>query len=167
MSDGLDSDYAAQWARQRWPRHPLILYHAHLEQMDWPDTPAHLEMRAAALGSRRLVICQAVYEQSGTTTPSGCQGTTLRRIQIVRDGANYNGPANDDDPTVILTLLDFARRARNGQLPTRHYRWCTSYFRTRLFDSWARTRRARLGEQSVLLSGERWAESAQRSQVLP
>jgi hypothetical protein len=167
VSGGLDSDYAALWARQRWPNHPLILWHAHLEQMDWPDTPAHLELLAAALGNCRLVICQAVYELNGTTTPGGCQGTTLRRVQLVRDGESYNGPASDDDPAVMLTLLDFARRARSGQPPTRAHRWCTSYFKTRLFDSWARANRAVLGEQSVLLSGERWAESEQRSQVLP
>jgi hypothetical protein len=88
-------------------------------------------------------------------------------VQIVRDGDASAGPANDADPQAIRTLLDFARKARNGQPPTRAQRWCTSYFKTRLFDTWARANRSMLGEQSVLLSGERWAESEQRSHVLP
>ncbi|HJZ50132.1 MAG TPA: hypothetical protein VKE41_23330, partial [Roseiflexaceae bacterium] len=152
VSGGLDSDYAALWARHRWPTHPMILWHAHLEQMDWPDTPAHLEQLDAALGNCRLSICQAVYALNGATTPSGCNGTTLRRVQLVRDGDVAHGVATDDDPAAIVTLLDFARKARNGQPPTRANRWCTSYFKTRLFDSWARQNRARLGERSVLLS---------------
>ena len=167
VSGGLDSDYAALWARQRWPSHPIILWHAHLEQMDWPDTPAHLEMLAAALGNCRLIICQAVYELNGTTTPSGCNGTTLRRVHLVRDGGTGTGPATDEDPAAVLTLLDFARKARNGQPPTNKIRYCTDYFKIRLFNTWARTQRALLGDRSVLLSGERWAESEQRSHVLP
>jgi len=167
VSGGLDSDYAALWARRRWPTHPLILWHAHLEAMDWPDTPAHLDMLAAALGNCHLIICQAVYELNGRTTPSGCSGTTLRRMQLVRDGDMYSGSASDADPAAIRTLLEFARKARQGQPPTRTHRWCTSYFKTRLFDTWARANRGMLGEQSVLLSGERWAESEQRSHVLP
>ena len=167
VSGGLDSDYAALWARQRWPKHPLILWHAHLEAMDWPDTPAHLDMLAAALGDCRLIICQAVYELNGTTTPSGCNGTTLRRVQIVRDGADDYGAATDTDPAAIRTLLDFARKARNGQPPTKKIRYCTDYFKIRLFNTWARANRRMLGERSVLLSGERWAESEQRSHVLP
>jgi hypothetical protein len=153
VSGGLDSDYAALWARQRWPKHPLILWHAHLEAMDWPDTPAHLDMLAAALGNCRLISCQAVYELNGTTTPSGCNGTTLRRMQIVRDGVNEYGAATDTDPAAIRTLLDFARKARNGQPPTKKIRYCTDYFKIRLFNTWARAHRHMLGERSVLLSG--------------
>jgi hypothetical protein len=167
VSGGLDSDYAALWARRRWPKQQIFLWHAQLEQMDWPDTLAHLELLAAALGDCRLVICQAVYELNGTTTPRGCNGTTLRRVQLVRDGDTDHGVAADDDGAAILTLLDFARKARNGQPPTRAHRWCTSYFKARVFDTWARANRAMLGERSVLLSGERWAESEQRSHVLP
>src|SRR5262249_20324627 len=116
-------------------------------------------------GDCRLMICQAVYELNGTTTPSGCNGTTLRRVQIVRDGDASASPANDTDPQAIRTLLEFARKARQDQPPTRAQRWFTSYFKTRLFDTWARANRSMLGEQSVLLSGERRAESEQRSHV--
>lgn len=167
VSGGLDSDYAAVWARRRWPDHPLILWHAHLAAMDWPDTPAHLDMLATTLGNCRLVICQGVYELNGDTTPAGCNGTSLRRIHLIRDGDIQGEAATDDDPRAILTLLDFARKARRGQPPTRAQRWCTSYFKTRIFDTWARANRAALGERSVLLSGERWAESEQRSRVRP
>jgi hypothetical protein len=167
VSGGLDSDYAALWARRRWPKHPLILWHAHLEAMDWPDTPAHLDMLAAALGNCHLIICQAVYALNGRTTPSGCNGTTLRRVQIVRDGADEYGAATDADPAAIRTLLDFARKARNGQPPTKKIRYCTDYFKIRLFNTWARANRHMLGERSVVLSGERWAESEQRSHILP
>ena len=62
-------------------------------------------MLATALGNCRPIICQAVYELNGTTTPSGCNGTTLRRVQIVRDGVNEYGTATDKDPAAIHTLL--------------------------------------------------------------
>lgn len=117
------------------------------------------------LGNCRLIACQAVYELNGTSTPSGCHGTSLRRCHIVQDGDAWYGPATDDDPAAILTLLDFAVKARKGQPPTRSNRWCTSYFKTRLFDTWARHRRVMLGDRAVLLSGERWAESEQRSRL--
>jgi hypothetical protein len=165
VSGGLDSDYAALWARQQWPEAQIILWHAYLPLMDWDETLDHLHTLAATLGNCRLVVCQAVYELNGTSTPSGCNGTSLRRCHIVRDGDRWYGDAPDDDPAAMLTLLDFAVKARNGQPPTRSNRWCTSYFKTRLFDTWARQHRAMLGDQAVLLSGERWAESEQRSQV--
>jgi hypothetical protein len=165
VSGGLDSDYAALWAQRRWPSAPIILWHAYLSLMDWDETLDHLRMLATALGTCRLVVCQAVYELNGTTTPTGCNGTTLRRCHIVQDGDDWYGPATDDDPAAILTLLDFARRARNGQPPTRKIRYCTDYFKIRLFNTWARSQRAQLGERAVLLSGERWAESTQRSHL--
>jgi hypothetical protein len=135
--------------------------------MDWDETLDHLRMLATTLGHCRLVVCQALYELNGTTTPTGCNGTTLRRCHIVQDGDDWYGPATDDDSTAILTLLDFARRARNGQPPTRKIRYCTDYFKIRLFNTWARMNRTQLGQHAVLLSGERWAESSQRSHLPP
>jgi len=163
VSGGLDSDYAALWTRQRWPESPIILWHAYLALMDWDETLDHLRMLSTALGNCRLLICQAVYELNGAITPSGCNGTTLRLCHIVQDGDQWYGPATDDDPAALLTLLEFARRARNGQPPTRKIRYCTDYFKIRLFNAWARQNRTMLGERAVLLSGERWAESTQRS----
>jgi hypothetical protein len=165
VSGGLDSDYAALWARKRWPNATIILWHAYLALMDWDETLDHLRMLAATLGNCRLVINQAVYELNGTITPSGCNGTTLRRCHTVQDGDAWYGPATDDDTAAILTLLDFARRARNGQPPTRKIRYCTDYFKIRLFNAWVRMNRSVLGDRAVLLSGERWAESAQRSKL--
>src|SRR5262249_6450355 len=112
-----------------------------------------------------LTVCQAVYQLNGTLTPSGYNGTTLRRCHIVHDGDAWHGPATDDDPAAILTLLEFARRARNGQPPTKNVRYCTDYFKIRLFNVWARMNRTLLGERAVLLSGERCADSAQRSRL--
>ncbi len=167
VSGGLDSDYAALWARQRWPNAPIILWHAYLVLMDWDETLDHLRLLATALGNCHLLVCQAVYELNGTTTPTGCNGTTLRRCHIMQDGETWYGPAADDDPAAILTLLEFARRARNGQPPTKKIRYCTDYFKIRLFNAWARQHRTQLGECAVLLSGERWAESTQRSHLPP
>lgn len=166
VSGGLDSDYAALWARRRWPKTRLILWHAHLAGMDWDETPQHLRMLAIALGNCRLVIAQAVYALTGDKTPTGCNATTLRRVHIVEDNGKVYGPATDNDPDAIHGLLDFARRARLGQPPTNKLRYCTDYFKTRLFNSWARERRAELGVRSVLLSGERWAESSKRAKVV-
>jgi hypothetical protein len=167
VSGGLDSDYAALWARRRWPNATIILWHAFIYLMDWDETLDHLRVLAATLGNCRLVICQAVYALNGTRTPTGCNGTTLRRCHTVGDGEAWFGPAIDDDPQVLLALLDFAQRARNGQPPTKKIRYCTDYFKIRLFNVWARMQRRTLGEQAVLLSGERWAESTQRSRLMP
>jgi hypothetical protein len=165
VSGGLDSDYAALWARRRWPHVPLILWHAHLALMDWHETREHLEQLAATLGSCRLVICQAVYALTGTRTPTGCNGTTLRRCHVVAEHGVWHGPARDDDPAVLANLVDFALRARNGQPPTAKIRYCTDYYKIRLFNTWARERRAELGPRAILLTGERWAESPQRARL--
>ncbi|GAB4200636.1 MAG: hypothetical protein OHK0022_21900 [Roseiflexaceae bacterium] len=166
-SGGLDSDYAALWARRRWSDVPLVLWHAHLPLMDWEETLPHLRALATTLGKCRLVAVQAVYALTGERTPTGCAATTLRHCHIVEDGDRWFGPAQDDDPDVLLTLLDFAQRARQGQPPTTRRRWCTSYFKVRLFDTWARERRVKLGDRPLLLSGERWPESPARAQLPP
>ncbi|HEU4325501.1 MAG TPA: hypothetical protein VFS21_20315 [Roseiflexaceae bacterium] len=165
VSGGLDSDYAALWARQRWPDRQLILWHAYLPLMDWDQTLDHLRQLARVLGNCRLVVAQAVYALTGEQTPTGCNSTALRRCHIVQDGEAWFGPAQDDDPAAILTLLDFAQKARLGQPPTTKNRWCTAYFKVQLFNSWARERRAELGERALLLSGERWAESPNRAKL--
>jgi len=118
VSGGLDSAACAIWARQRWPDRSLILWHAHLAEMDWPHTDAQLRDMAAPLGNCRLISVQAIYALNGEITSSGANGTTLRRLHTVRDGDQWCGPAQDDDPAAILTLLDFAWKARNGQPPT-------------------------------------------------
>lgn len=166
VSGGLDSVACAIWARQRWPDRALILWHAHLAAMDWPHTDAHLTDLAARLGNCRLVSVQAVYALDGTITPSGANGTTLAGLHIVRDGATWYGPATPDAyPGAILTLLDFARLARNGQPPTSRIRWCTSYFKKAVCDRWLRANRAMLGAQPIVLTGERHAESAGRARL--
>ena len=85
ISGGLDSDYAALWARQRWPNAIIILWHALLVLMGWDETIDHLRMLAATLSNCHIIICQAVYELNGTITPTGCNGTSLRRCHTVRD----------------------------------------------------------------------------------
>ena len=165
VSGGLDSVAAALWARTRWPDRPLILWHAHLAEMDWQHTDDQLRGLAEHLGNCRMISVQAVYALNGEITPSGANGTTFRRLHIVRDGEAWYGPARDDDPNAILTLLDFARKARNGQPPTSKLRWCTSYFKARACDVWLRENRDMLGDQPVLLSGERHAESPGRSKL--
>src|SRR5262245_59577826 len=150
VSGGLDSDYAALWARRKWPNTRIILWHAYLVLMEWDETLDHLRILAATLGNCHLTVCQAVYELNGTLTPSGYNGTTLRRCHIVQDGDAWYGPAADDDPAVVLTLLEFARRARNGRPPTKNIRYCTDYFKIRLFNVWARMNRTLLGERAVL-----------------
>jgi hypothetical protein len=167
VSGGLDSDFAALWARQRWPNAQLVLWHAYLPLMDWHETLDHLRSLADVLGNCRLVVAQAVYALTGEQTPTGCNSTVLRRCHLVADGDAWFGPAADDDESAILTLLDFATKARHGQPPTTKHRWCTSYFKTQLFNTWARERRDELGARSLLLSGERWAESPGRATLPP
>lgn len=166
VSGGLDSDYVALWARLRWPDKQIILWHAHMQGMDWPDTQAHLEQLACVLGNCRVVIVQALYALDGTTTPGGYNGTTMLPLHIIRDGA-FHQPAitASEDPNVLITLVDFAKKARLGWPPSTANRYCTSYFKSQAFNKWARERRTELGPRAVLLSGERWAESDARSNV--
>jgi len=90
---------------------------------------------------------------------------TLRRLHTVRDGDRWFGPAQDDDSSVILTPLDFAKKARNGQPPASNIRWCTGYFKGAVCDRWLREHKATLGDRAVLLTGERHTESPGRSRL--
>jgi hypothetical protein len=106
VSGGIDSSGVAIWARRRWPALPIILLHNHLEQFDWPQTDTIIGALAERLGNCRRVTIQAVYELNGTITPTGANGTTLRRVHIVRDGEIWYGPARDDDAAAIPALMD-------------------------------------------------------------
>ena len=158
VSGGIDSDAAALWARRRWPTRPLVLWHAHLDTMDWPHTSNHLDTLAATLGNARRMTRQAVYERTGALTPTGHAATRLRRSHDV----DRDGPATDDDPTAIPTVVSLAM-ARSGMPPTSSNRWCTSYFKASLCDHDLRAAREQLGARPILISGERRAESPGRS----
>ena len=158
VSGGVDSDAAALWARRRWPTHPLILWHAHLDQMDWPQTSDHLDTLAATLGTAHRMTRQAVYELTGARTPTGHAATRLRRSHDV----DRYGPATDHDSNAIPTLLALAM-ARSGMPPTSSNRWCTSYFKASLCDHDLRAARDHVGPRPILISGERRAESPGRS----
>lgn len=161
VSGGVDSAACAVWARKRWPHARLILWHAYLAEMDWPQTPENLRQTAEALGNCELVELQAVHELTGEPTPTGYRATRLRRIHDV----TRNGPARDDDPNALLTIQAFWEYARLGMPPTLGTRWCTDYFKQTLFEAWCRRNRVALGRTAVLLSGERWAESDNRARV--
>lgn len=161
VSGGLDSDRTALLLRERYPDRRLILWHAFLDRMDWPETSGHLDRLAKFLGNVERVTVQSVFELTGGTTPTGFQSTRLRRIQ---DVTNF-GPATDNDPAAITNLLDFAELARNGMPPTKKLRYCTAYFKTGLFDAWLIRNRVRLGERCLIATGERWAESPDRSKL--
>jgi hypothetical protein len=164
VSGGVDSDASAIWARQRWPQHPIILWHSLLAGMDWEETEEHLDLLCERLGNSKRITVQAVYELiPGQTTPTGFPSTSLRRVHDVTQYSH----ATDDDPLAITNLLDFTLRARNGMPPTSKLRYCTSYFKGQVFDAWGRANRQLLGERAVLLSGERWAESKGRSELSP
>lgn len=161
VSGGLDSDQTALALRQAYPENRIILWHARLDKMDWPETEDHLDRLAEVIGNAERVTVQAVYELTGGQTPTGYNSTKLRRVHDV----SALGPATDDDPNAITNLLDFAERARNGMPPTKKVRYCTSYFKTAVFDSWLVRNRDRLGPRTVIGSGERWAESTDRSRL--
>ena len=161
-SGGNDSHAAVLWARWRWPETPIIIWHALLDEMDWEQTPAALDALANRVGGRRVTV-QAVYRRTGNLTPTGNHGVTLAAIHDV----DALGPATAAQyPDGIRTLLDFAMAARNGQPPTARIRWCTHYFKIALFDAWARRNRHLLGDQPVLITGERWRESPGRERRL-
>ena len=161
VSGGIDSDAAAIWARQRWPHLPLVLWHAYLAEMDWPQTQDHLEHLAIALGNCRLMIRQAVYERSGGITPGGHASLRLRRSHDV----DKFGPATDSDSAAVKTLWDLVA-ARSNMPPTSGIRYCTKYLKGQLCDHDLRSHRNELGNRPILLSGERWAESSKRADVL-
>ena len=157
ISGGNDSVATAVWARQRWPASHIVLWHAFLTA-DWPQTDALIDDVAVCIGNASRVTLQAVYALDGSTTPGGFRGTHLKRVQDV----GRAGPAVAA-PDEIVTLLDFARLARNGLPPTAKLRYCTDYFKRRLCNWWLQEHRRWLGPRAVLLSGERRAESSGRS----
>lgn len=161
VSGGLDSDLAALRMREAYPDRRIILWHALLAGMDWPETQSHLDQLAEHIGNTDRVTVQAVYELTGGKTPTGFHSTRLRRIQDV----TADGPATDNDPAAITGLLDFAARARNGMPPTKKLRYCTAYFKTQLFNAWLVRNRTHLGQRAVLATGERHAESHDRARL--
>jgi 3'-phosphoadenosine 5'-phosphosulfate sulfotransferase (PAPS reductase)/FAD synthetase len=165
VSGGLDSTALALEARRRWPTLPIILWHAWLEGHDWPHTWEQIGRLQRHIGNARRVAAQVVYELDGSITPSGCNGTHLRRIHTVADDDLWFGPALDDDPAAITTLLDLSIKARKGQPPTKRLRYCTDYFKGRCCDRWINEHLAALGPRPILLTGERWAESDNRAHL--
>jgi 3'-phosphoadenosine 5'-phosphosulfate sulfotransferase (PAPS reductase)/FAD synthetase len=161
VSGGCDSDATAIRMRQLFPSKRIILWHALLHGMDWLETDHHLDVLADTIGNAERVTVQAVHELTGKRTPTGYNSTRFRRVHDV----TANGPATDDDQNAITTLLQFAERARNGMPPTKSIRYCTSYFKTMLFDAWLCRNRGKLGPRAVLASGERWAESSDRAKI--
>lgn len=161
-SGGNDSSAAVLYARWRWPDVPIIIWHAHLAEMDWEQTPTQLDALAERVGGQRVTV-QVIYKLSGTRTPTDNNGVEFMALHDV----DKDGPATAEQyPDGIRTLLDFAVQARNGQPPTRRIRWCTRFFKAAAFDFWARRHRAELGPNPVLVTGERTAESAERAQRL-
>lgn len=159
-SGGLDSDYVALWVRRMWPNYHMILLHFIVPGMDWSTTANHLQTVAGIIGNCTIVTLQAVHELTGAQTRSGMNSTRLRRVHDFADG-----PITDDDDAVIKDLLDFTRRARLNNPPTKSIRFCTRYYKSLTSDAWCRQNRKVLGDRAILFSGERWAESTDRSDL--
>ncbi len=157
-SGGLDSDATALWVRKTWPEHRIIMLYFGLPCADWATTPAHLEEFADTIGNCTIYNLQAVHELTGAQTPTGMNSTRLRRVHDFADG-----PITDNDPAVITSLLDFTRRARLNNPPTKAIRWCTKFFKSLTSDAWCRQHRALLGDRAILFTGERHAESDDRA----
>lgn len=160
VSGGLDSDGTALWVRQMWPHHHIILLYMIVPEMDWSTTPAHLQELMDTIGNCTLYKLQAVHELTGEKTPTGMNSTRLRRVHDFADG-----PITDNDPAVITSLLDFTRRARLNNPPTKSIRFCTKFYKSLTSDSWCRQHRTLLGERAMLFTGERWAESDDRAEL--
>ncbi len=143
-----------------WPEHPIIILYFVLPGMDWSTTPAHVEELVNTIGNCTVYKLQAVHELTGEQTPTGMNSTRLRRVHDFADG-----PITDNDPAVITSLLDFTRRARLNNPPTKSIRWCTKFFKSLTSDSWCRQHRELLGERGILFTGERWSESDDRAEL--
>ena len=167
VSGGIDSAATALWARRQYPNAPITVFHNFLEGMDWPHTDATIMRLAEHINAERVVYAQAVYALTGEKTPAGCNATELRRLHIVRDGQQWHGAAVAQDDSEMLTLLDFAQRARLGQPPTKKIRYCTSYQKSSPANRWLQMNKHLLGPNALILSGERAAESPGRSLLVP
>jgi 3'-phosphoadenosine 5'-phosphosulfate sulfotransferase (PAPS reductase)/FAD synthetase len=162
LSGGNDGFAAALVARARWPAVRFIAWHAHIAVLDWRQTREVFLRQAEALDAEP-VIHQAVYQLTGEQTATGMHKTRLFAIHDVLACGEATREEYGED--AILNLLEFGTRARRGNAPTSRLRWCTAYGKTALFNAYVRRNRADLGEQAVLISGERWAESDSRAKV--
>lgn len=162
LSGGNDGFSAALRARAMWPNARFIAWHAHIAVMDWHETREVFLRQADALDAEPVVL-QAVYKLNGEITPTGMNGTTLVAIHDVLGHGEATTEEYGED--AILNILEFAKRARKGWPPSSKIRYCTRFFKGSTYARWARQNRANLGERSALISGERWAESASRSEV--
>ena len=167
VSGGIDSAATALWARRQYPNAPITVFHNFLAGMDWPHTDSTIMHLAEHINAQHVIYAQAVYALTGEKTPSGCNATTLRRLHIARDDQQWHGAAVAQDESEMLTLLDFAQRARNGQPPTKKIRYCTSYQKASPTNRWLQENKEALGTSAIILSGERAAESPGRSMLVP
>jgi 3'-phosphoadenosine 5'-phosphosulfate sulfotransferase (PAPS reductase)/FAD synthetase len=135
---------------------PIIIHHQLIPE-EWPGTREYVEATAKRLGVE-LVVEQALYY--------GFQcGFCGNRYTTSKFEKKYCPKCKSlaHHIATIQGLMDLVEW--RGMYPDSSIRWCTSYLKRDLFNSWVRRNRKLLGDLPVVTLGERHLESIGRSKL--
>lgn len=169
LSGGLDSAAMMLWAKNYYPHARIIAHHQAIVE-DWYSTIPYCRALCQTLNVP-LYIHQGVYIQRWRTFKNGRKPRWEWQLEFTEIADNRELPFDreetaalygvDDLDRVAAGILDFAEA--RGAPPTQKIRWCTDYFKTRVFDRFVRLNRVTLGENAVALIGYRRRESPKRA----
>lgn len=169
LSGGLDSAAMLLWAKNHYPHARIIAHHQAVVE-DWYSTIPYCRTLCQKL-DLPLHIHQGVYIQRWRTFKNGRKPRWEWQLEFTEIPDDRDSPYDREEAAVLYGVDDIGRVAAGildfaearGAPPTQKIRWCTDYFKTRVFDRFVRFNRVALGENAVTLIGYRRRESPKRA----
>ncbi len=156
MSGGKDSVAALIVTLERYGATRVMMHHQVILE-DWPGTPEYCQEVCDVLGVP-LYTSQAQYY--------GRECSQCARRFLSSDPEPHCRACGSRDAILIMmvrSILDLVAWHRIWPSPA--VRFCTSYCKRDVFNTWARHNRQVLGPSPVMVLGERWRESPVRSRL--
>lgn len=135
--------------------------HYQLVEEEWPQTLEYGQQVCASLGvplyvaqgkyyGYRCLDCGRTYlsahpEKAMCRRPQGCGSRNKEFLRMVED---------------VHGLIEWREKWVSKKV-----RACTRYFKSEVFNSWARSNKQLLGNTPILVLGERWLESEERTKI--
>ena len=156
FSGGKDSLACLLLAREFYGAEQTIAHHQRILE-DWPGTVEYSQEVCDRLGIP-LYVSQGRYYGYACVACGNHYLTSVERLWCrvcgCREGS-FLGLVEG-----VLDLVEWRKK-----WPSLDVRFCTSYFKRDVFNSWARRHPEILGEAPILIMGERWRESRGRAKL--
>ncbi|MBA2681126.1 MAG: phosphoadenosine phosphosulfate reductase [Ktedonobacteraceae bacterium] len=139
----------------------LTIAHYQLVEEEWPGTLEYGQQVCAYLGvplyvsqgkyyGYRCLDCGRTYlsahpQKAMCRLPKGCGSHNKQFLRMVES---------------VHDIIEWREKWVSKQV-----RACTRYFKTEVFNSWARNNKLLLGNSPLLVLGERWLESEERTKI--